>query len=351
MTRRRLGSVGRMWAVVACLLVAGPVACGGSGDAGVDGAEVRVLRMPTGAGGVGFLPLRVMQAEGLIEARAREAGLTDLEVEWIEVGGPSVLNDALLSGSIDFIAAGPPAFITLWDRTRTSVQVMGVAAVSALPMYLNTHADHLQSVDDLTEGDKVAVTAIKVSIPSLVMQMYARDRYGAAEAERFDRYTVAMTHPDGVTALLSGSNAVNAHFTSPPFHQRERRDPRVRTIMSSDDVMGGTTTFVMLSTVAAFRERNPTVYNAVLAALGDAQARIAADRTAAAQALVAAEGEGGFTAEDLVAVLEDPAVVFTTTPQNVMKYATFMHDIGSITNLPSTWQDLFFPEIHAADGN
>ncbi len=74
---------------------------------------------------------------------------------------------------------------------------------------------------------------------------------------RFDKYTVTMTHPDGVVALLAGTGAINAHFTSPPFHQRERKDPLIRTIMTSDEVMGGSTTFTMLSTTTAFRERTP----------------------------------------------------------------------------------------------
>ena len=307
--------------------------------------------MPTGAGGVGFLPLRVMQQQGLIEAHAKQAGVPNLAVRWVEVGGPSVLNDALLAGSIDFIAAGPPAFITLWDRTAESAKVMGMAAVAALPMYLNTKAEHLRSVDDLREGDKVGVTAIKVSIPSLVMQMYARGKYGASEATRFDKYTVAMTHPDGVVALLSGSNAINAHFTSPPFHQRERKDPQVRTIMTSDQVMGGATTFVMLSTTSRFREQNPKVYAAVLAALRDAQARIAADPKAAAGMLIKAEGEGGFTVDEIAAVLTDPDVHFVAAPQNTLKYATFMHDIGSISHRPASWTDMFFPEIHDQPGN
>jgi NitT/TauT family transport system substrate-binding protein len=315
------------------------------------GGEVRVLRMPTGAGGVGFLPLLVMQQRQLIETYAREAGVPDLEVRWIEVGGPAVLNDALLSGSIDFIAAGPPAFITLWDRTRGSSNVMGVAAVSSVPMYLNTRADHLRSVDDLTGSDRIAVTAIKVSIPSIIMQMYASERYGASEAGRFDKYTIAMTHPDGVVALLSGAGSVSAHFTSPPFHQRERKDPRVRTIMTSDEVMGGATTFVMLSTTTRFRDESPAVYRSVLRALADAHGRIRADRAAAAALLLEAEGEGGFSVDEIVAVLEDPAVQYTTTPQNVMRYARFMHDIGTIRTLPAAWTDLFFPEIHDLPGN
>jgi NitT/TauT family transport system substrate-binding protein len=342
------GSAGRRLALV--LLSVAVAALPGCARGG-DGGEVRVLRMPTGAGGVGFLPLLVMQKHNLIETYAREAGVPNLEVRWIEVGGPAVLNDALLSGSIDFIAAGPPAFITLWDRTRDSSNVMGVAAVSSLPMYLNTRADHLRSIDDLTDADRIAVTAIKVSIPSLIMQMYASDKYGRSDAGRFDKYTIAMTHPDGVVALLAGSGSVNAHFTSPPFHQRERKDPRVRTIMSSDDVMGGATTFVMLSTTTRFRDENPAVHRAVLRALADAQARIRADRAAAAAILLEAEGEGGFSVEEMVAVLEDPAVQYTTTPQNVMRYARFMHDIGTIRTRPASWTDMFFPDIHDLPGS
>jgi NitT/TauT family transport system substrate-binding protein len=34
-----------------------------------------------------------------------------------------------------------------------------------------------------------------------------------------------------------------------------------------------------------------------------------------------------------------------------MRYARFMHSIGSIENLPDSWGDLFFPEIHDAPGS
>ena len=66
-----------------------------------------------------------MQKYGLIEKYAKAAGIANLKVRWINIGGPSVMNDALLSGSADFIAAGPPAFLTLWDRTITSAKVKG----------------------------------------------------------------------------------------------------------------------------------------------------------------------------------------------------------------------------------
>jgi NitT/TauT family transport system substrate-binding protein len=216
--------------------------------------------------------------------------------------------------------------------------------MSSIPMYLNTRASHLKKLDDITPQDKIAVTAIKVSIPSIVMQMYAKQKYN--DPTRFDKFTVTMTHPDAVIALLAGSSPVDAHFTSPPFAQREKKDPRVRTIMLSDDVMGGSTTFTMVSTTTKFREQNPKVYGAVLKAIEEANQMIAADKKSAAELL----SDKGFTAQDIVDVLNDPHIKFTTTPENVMKYADFMHSIGSIRNRPATWKDLFFPEIHGAPG-
>jgi NitT/TauT family transport system substrate-binding protein len=309
------------------------------------------VRIPTGAGGVGFLPLLMMREHGLVEKHAADAGLEALDVQWIDLGGPSVMNDALISRSVDFIIAGPPGFLTLWDRTRESLDVRGVAAVSALPMYLNTRAPHLQSIDDIGSGDKIALTAVKVSIPAIIMQMYAAERYGADEVTRFDRYTVSLTHPDGVVSMLAASSDVTAHFTSPPFHQRERQDPGIRTIMSSNDVMGGATTFTMLSTTAAYREANPEAYAAVLGALEEAMRMIEADRLAAADVLIAARGDAGLNREALAELLADPDIEFTTTPANTMRYAEFMHSIGSLENRPSSWRDLFFPEIHDRPGS
>jgi NitT/TauT family transport system substrate-binding protein len=312
-------------------------ACGG-------GSRAKEVRIPKGAGGVGFLPLLVMEKYRLIEKYA------DVSVKWMDLGGPAAMNDALLSSSADFISAGPPAFLTLWDKTRGGVNVEGVAAMTSMPMYLNTRAEHLKKLDDITDQDKIAVTSIKVSIPAIVMQMYAKEHYGAAQATRFDKYTVSMAHPDAVIALLGGSTGISAHFSSPPFHQRERKDPRIHTILSSDDVMGGSTTFTMISTTSNFRQQNPQIVAAVLKALEEANRMIVADRKMAADLLATSEG-GGLSPEEILEVLNDPHVKFTTTPENVMKYAEFMHDAGSLKNRPASWKDLFFPEIHGVPGS
>lgn len=322
----------------------------GCGSRDATTAQATEVRIPRGAGGVGFLPLLMMEKSQLIEKQAKEAGIENLKVQWFDVSGPSAMNDALLSGSVDFIAAGPPAFLVLWDKTGSTMPVKGVAAMTSLPMYLNTTAAHLKKLEDVTEKDKIALTAIKVSIPAIVMQMYARQHFGEAEAMRFDKYTVSMTHADGVIALLGGSGAINAHFTSPPFHQRERKDPKVHTILTTNDVMGGPATFTMLSTTVKFQEKNPKIVGAVLKALDEANAMIVADKKKAAETMLGSTTEGG-TLDEILAVLNDPDIRFTTTPESVMKYAEFMHSIHSIEHLPMSWKDLFFSEIHEKAGS
>jgi len=318
--------------------------------AGVARAEVDVVKIPKGAGGVGFLPLIVMEEKKLVEAEAQKNGLA-LKAEYIKLGGPAVVNDMLLSGAAHFAPAGPPAFITLWDKTRANMKVMGVACMTSIPMYLNTKAPHLKSLKDLTANDKIALTAVKVSIPSIVMQMQALREFGKGGYAHYDPYTVSLTHPDGVIALLSGKSEVTAHFTSPPFHQRERRDPAVHTITTTNAIMGAPSTFTMLYAPTKFHDENPKAYAAVLKALQAAIDFINADKKAAAEVFLQSEEGRGWKLEDLMDVLNDPEVHFTTAPESLMTYANFMADVGSIKQRPAKWQEMFFPEIHGVEGN
>ncbi len=313
-------------------------------------AEVSEVKVPLGAGGFGFLPLHMMKAHNLIEKQAEQAGVK-VKVNWSNIGGPAGMIDALLSGSADFISAGPPSFLILWDKTKNNANVKGVASMSSIPMRLNTRAEHLKTIDDLKAGDKIAVTSVKSSIPSIVMQMYAVQKYGREQAFKFDPFTVTMNHSDAAAALLSGTT-ITGHYASAPLDQRELKSPGVRTIMNTDDVMGGSTTFTMISTTQKFHDQNPKVYAAFVAALKEAQDMIANDKTGAAKVLL--ESMGGASAgsaEDMIAILNDPTTKYTLKPENVMKYATFMNSIGSLKNKPATIDELFFKGTDISGGN
>lgn len=313
--------------------------------------EMPELRIPKGAGGLPFLPLLVMEKQKLIESHASQLGHKTLKVSYVSLGGAAVTIDALLSGATHIHAAGPPSFLLLWDRTRGRGDVMGIAAMSSIPAYLNTTNPNIKALRDVTDKDKIALNAVKVSIPSIVMQMAARQEFGPGETFRYDKHTVSMTHPDGVAALLSGISEVNLHFTSVSYHLREIKDPRVRTIMSTDDVMGGSTTFTMLSATTKFKEENPITYKALLLALKDAVEYINKDKLGAAQIYLGALGGKGETLDEAIASLNDPNNVITMVPQNTLKYAQFMQEIGSLKNRAASWKDLFFPDIHDLPGS
>jgi NitT/TauT family transport system substrate-binding protein len=313
-------------------------------------AQADTIKIPRGAGGVGFLPLLVMEQKGLIEQKAREQGVANLKVDWLRLGGPALVNDLLLSGAADIVVAGPPAFLTLWDRTRDHVKVKGVAAMTSIPMYLNTRSPHLKSIRDLGPSDKIAVTAVKVSIPAIILQMAAIKEFGRAEYATLDKYTVSLTHPDALIALMSGGGEINAHFTSPPFHQRERKSANIRTILTSNDVMGGPSTFTMLYTTSKFHDANPKAYEAFLKALEQAIGLVNADKRAAAQTFLDMEKQN-MTLEEVLDVLNDPDIRYTTSPESLMKYAEFMHGVGTLKARPEKWQDLYFPAIHGVPGS
>jgi len=301
--------------------------------------------------GLGFLPLMVMESQDFLGKRTKEAGLT-VKPQWLTFGGPAAMNDALLSRNVDIVSNGPPSFLVMWNRTlNTPSSVRAVAPLSLLPMWLMTRKADIKSLDQFTSQDRIAVTAVKTSIPSIIMQMHALAKYGKAEVFRFDRNTVSMTHPDGVIAMLTGNKQITAHYTSPPFHHREIKEKNIRTIQTTSDVMGGSTTFTMISTTERFQKANPKVFSAFLAALKESMQMIAADKPGAAKVLLASMGGKGWEIDELVAILNDKDIKYTTASENLMKYAEFMHSIGTLKNKPASWKEMFFPEMHNQDGN
>ena len=98
-------------------------------------------------------------------------------------------------------------------------------------------------------------------------------------------------------------------------------------MLNSYEVLGGPATFNLVSTTSKFRAENPRIYGAFVKALEEAIGEINSDRKAAAEAYLRISKDKD-TVQDILAMLNDPAIVFTTTPQNVMKYVDFMLKTG-----------------------
>jgi NitT/TauT family transport system substrate-binding protein len=312
-------------------------------------AEVNNLKIAEQYG-ISYLPLMIMEDQHLVEKYAKEAGINDLKVSWSKFAGGNVMNDALLSDSLHFASGGVAPMITLWAKTRGNYDVKAVSALNSMPLYLNTRNPNVKTIKDFTEKDKIALPAVKVSIQAVTLQMAAEQAFGAGQQNKLDKLTVTMSHPDGQAALISGNSEVDAHFTSPPFQYQELDKPGIHKVLDSYQVLGGPASFNLVWTTTKFRNENPKVYAAFTKALDEATAMINKDKKWAAEAYLRISKDKD-SLDNVMKVLNDPEVKFTTTPQNVIKYVDFMHKIGSIKAKPASWKDLFFPNVHNLPGS
>jgi NitT/TauT family transport system substrate-binding protein len=288
---------------------------------------------------LGQLPAMVMEKHHLVEKHAKAAGLNDLKVEWHKFAGAAAENDALLSGSVAFTANGVPGLLILWDKTHG--QVRGVAALDAETMFLNTRNPNVKSIRDFTDADKIAVPAVRVSVTAIQLQMAAAKQLGEKGLRRLDPFTVSLSNPDGMAALLSNSE-VNSHFTVEPYSTRELAHSGVHTVLTSDDTLGGQGTLNVFVATEKFRKENPKIYRAFVEALKEADEVINRDKRAAAHIFV--DQAKGFSFDEIYKVLEENKIQHSMTPLQTMKYAAFLHEIGTIKSMPDTWKDYFFQD-------
>jgi NitT/TauT family transport system substrate-binding protein len=307
--------------------------------------EVRIAKQF----GISYLPLMVMEDQNLVEKHAKAAGL-EVKTNWLQFAGGSPINDALISGSLEFAGGGVGPMIVLWARTKGSLNVRGVASLNSLPLYLNTVNPAVKTIADFTDKDRIGLPAVRVSIQAITLQMECERVFGAGQHGKLDSITVSMSHPDAMNAMMSGRSEITAHFGSPPFQNLQLQDNRVRKVLSNYEVLGGPCSFNFIWTTAKVREQNPRVYAAFVAALGEAQALINRDKSMAADIYARME-KGAPPKEFVMQLLNDPQHNFTTVPQNTMKYAEFMARTGTVKEKPADWKDMFFPELHATQGS
>jgi NitT/TauT family transport system substrate-binding protein len=299
--------------------------------------------------GISYLPLQVIREHGLIEKHAEQLGL-EATTEWLRYSGGAEMNGALLADELDIASGGVAPLLTIWDQTRGSLDVKGIACLNEMPLFLNTNQQDIQTLPDFDADDRIALPSVGVSIQALTLQMAAEQAGLALDA--LDDITIALSHPEGVAALTSGTGGVTGHFSSPPFmyQELENEDPEIHTVLSSYDVLGGPSTFNCVWSRSSFREEQPEAYQAFVNALAEAMELIEADPDAAAGIYIAQTGSG----LDLAFVrniLLDPDITFTMTPANTMKYAEFMHRVGALGTQPAPWSEVFFPEVHDLNGS
>jgi NitT/TauT family transport system substrate-binding protein len=323
----------------------GLLSIGFNGAAYAEADTVRIAKQF----GISYLPLTLMEEEKLFEQQAKKQGL-DIKVEWLRFSAGSGMNEAILSGNLDFASGGVPSLLLLWGKTQSNLMVKGVAALNAMPIYLVTTNANVKTIKDFTEKDKIALPATKISIQAITLQMAAEKVFGKGQQEKLDIFTVSMGHPDAMIAMLGGKAEINSHFGSAPFQEQELADPRVHKVLDSYDVVGGPHTFNVVWANSKFATGNPKIMKAFLDALEESMTRIKADPAKAAAIWVRAENSK-LSPADAEKIIRNPQNEWTTTPRKVLTYLDYMNRAGLVATKTNDWKDIFFSGIHGVPGS
>ena len=318
-----------------------------AGPASAEVPEVRFARQFS----MGYLQFNVLEHEKLIQKHAALLGIPEVKVTGVRFNGPAMMNDALLSDSVDIVGGSPNGMFTLWAKTTgTSHEVRAISALVTLPYVVTSTDPDIKTIEDLGKCKKIPVPSVKVSSPAVTIQMAAAKLYGMKEYGRFDPLTVTMSPADATVALLSGAGDINCTVALPPFMQYQLKDPKVHAIATSFELSGGPTTYTVAYTSAKFRDSNPKLYQAVYEALAEATDRVANDINTASRYWIE-DSDSKLTVDFVAAAGSGKDVKWTMTPEATLKQAEFMADIGTIKVRPKSWKDYFFPEAYNLPGS
>jgi ABC-type nitrate/sulfonate/bicarbonate transport system substrate-binding protein len=191
-----------------------------------------------------------------------------------------------------------PSLALMWDRTKGSVGVRAISAVTNTDIYLNTRNPNIKSIRDFTDKDRIAVPSVKVSTQALFLQIAAEKEWGPGQHGKLDHLTVGLAHPDAIVAVLNPVGEITAHFATSPFHEAEMK-AGLKTVTSGYEIMGGEVSNLVFITTEKFRAANPKVYAVVVAAMDEAIAWTNADKRRAAKLYMDMTKEKKLTEDDV----------------------------------------------------
>ena len=283
--------------------------------------------------GLAYAPLGIIKEQGLIEKAYEEATGGTVTITWNQMSSGADINTGISGGSIDvgFMGVGPAV-----TGVMKGVGYKIFTNLSGQEHGFMTRDDSINSFDDLIgSNDQIALVNIG-SIQHVILAL-ALDKAGY-DPHALDSNLVAMAHPDGMTALESGS--VSCHLTSNPYIFRERENEELHEINDITEVWGINDSFIVGVASETLYEDDPELYQALCDAIEDAINYINNNMEEAAKLTCEFDGN---SAEDELYYMQKSK--YMTETSRVFELATFMAEAGFIDTAPEAYEDLVFDNV------
>lgn len=280
--------------------------------------------------GMAYAPLKVMKEKKFIQDHYKNVKIT-----WTTLNSGSAINEGITSGDIQFGAVGVGPAVT---AVTSGVPAKIASNVSAQPHGIMTNQSDINSLKDIGSKDKIALVNIG-SFQHILLAMEAKKQLGDAHA--LDDNIVAMSHPDGMSALQSGS--VECQLTTSPYILKEENMDNIHEVSNLEDVWPKGNSFIVLLGSTKIQKDDPELYKAVCAAMQDSVDWINDNKDAAAKLLCKDEDTNAKTMKKW---LSNDACVYSTECKGVMKFAKFMDKNDFLEkDGPKSFSDLAFDNV------
>jgi NitT/TauT family transport system substrate-binding protein len=290
--------------------------------------------------GLGYAALILMKRLKTIEKR-----YPGTSVDWKVLASGTPITQGVITGDIQIGAVGTGPMLVAWAR---GVQWKIIAPLNLADLWLMAKDPSIRTIADL-RGKRIA-TPTNTSIQAVMLRKMAQVKLGDSKA--LDSGLVALDHPDGMQALLTGQ--IDAHFTSPPFQFQERvRGAHI--IGRSYGYFGAHTFLVTVMTQEFYDDHTGFArffYNQVVA-----MNNLIKKNPARVARILEADAGGQPTWRQFKQWLaakdpaKRPALTWTTRPLGLMRTAAFMNRTAQLSKAPNNWRELVFPPVYPTKGS
>src|SRR4051794_25102899 len=323
-------------AAAAAVAVFAAVAPAAHRDAGPP-SKITIAYQP----GLGYAPLILMKQQRVIEKKS--PGTT---VDWKVLSSGTPITNGVITGDIQIGAVGTGPMLVGWAR---GVNWKVLAPLNLGDLWLMAKDPNIKTIADL-KGKRIA-TPTNTSIQAVVLRKMAQAKPGAARA--LGSGPVALDHPDGMQALLTGQ--IDAHFASPPFQFQEK--VRGAHVIARSYQYFGAHTFLVTVAQQKFYDQYTPFAKWFYQQIGAMQ-KLAQKNPDRVAHLLQDDAGGNPTWRQFKQwlVWKDPdkktqALVFTERPLGMMRTATFMVKTNQLSKMPGSWKDLVFPPVQSQKGS
>ena len=295
--------------------------------------------------GLAFLPTYICEELKLVEKYGKEQHFA-VRASYERLLGADAVQDAIASRSIDMGPFGVAPLLTAWEKGKETKdarrQILAVSGMTTMPFALLSNQPRVRTIADLRPSDRIAIPTLTAP------QMYLLEMQSEKVLGQYDRLrdqVVVLSHADAVAALFGGEGPADAYFSSPPYTEIALKDSKVHRILSSEGVIGGKASFLIIGATKSFIEAHPKVPDIIEKAMDEAARIIHDDPRRAAQIYLEHEPSRALEAADIDAVLRENKDQFGSAVQGIQAFADFMSRRGELKAPLQSWKEIVAPSL------